>query len=328
LGISRLLCVKNDNKTLSLDSGNTLYVGGSGEGNYTSIQEAINDSLDGDTIFVYDDSSPYVENLIMNKSIFLIGEDKSTTEIDGCYNYKLAVVKIMVDNVSIQGFTIKGGNEWWDYNYYGFQILSNYNNIIGNIIRNNNAGIQLGSEVEVCSNNNIIKRNIIENTGMGIVLDGSSSNNTIFHNIISSNDYHGIFLRYGECINNIISYNEISNNGQIGIWLSVAKNYNIIQHNSIINNRNGVFIINSHNNKVLENNIYDNKNEISILGDFWDFIKGDSIKDNIFNANYWGRSRFLPVVLIGFYGFLNSIPLIPLVIFDMNPAQKPYDIRI
>ena len=34
--------------------GNILFVGGSGAGNYTNIQDAINDSVDGDTIFVYD----------------------------------------------------------------------------------------------------------------------------------------------------------------------------------------------------------------------------------------------------------------------------------
>ena len=33
--------------------GNTLYVGGSGEGNYTKIQDAINNASDGDTVFVY-----------------------------------------------------------------------------------------------------------------------------------------------------------------------------------------------------------------------------------------------------------------------------------
>jgi len=42
-------------------TGSTLYVGGSGPNNYTSIQDAINDASDGDTIYVYDDSSPYHE---------------------------------------------------------------------------------------------------------------------------------------------------------------------------------------------------------------------------------------------------------------------------
>ena len=51
---------------------NTLYVGGSGPGNYTKIQDAIDNASDGDTVFVYDDSSPYNEHLLIKKSILLV----------------------------------------------------------------------------------------------------------------------------------------------------------------------------------------------------------------------------------------------------------------
>jgi hypothetical protein len=59
--------------TITFNRGDILYVGGSGSNNYTKIQDAINDSSNLDTVFVYDDSSPYYENLIINKSISLIG---------------------------------------------------------------------------------------------------------------------------------------------------------------------------------------------------------------------------------------------------------------
>ena len=39
---------------IPLRSGNTLYVGGTGPGNYTSIQNAVDNASDGDTVFVYD----------------------------------------------------------------------------------------------------------------------------------------------------------------------------------------------------------------------------------------------------------------------------------
>ena len=67
----------------STSSGHWLYVGGRGPGNYTKIQDAINDSSDGDTVFVFDDSAPYFESLIINKSITLLGENQNTTIIDG-----------------------------------------------------------------------------------------------------------------------------------------------------------------------------------------------------------------------------------------------------
>ncbi|MHA1376567.1 MAG: hypothetical protein ACTSR7_19990, partial [Promethearchaeota archaeon] len=48
---------------LPTTSGDTLYVGGNGTGNYTKIQDAIDDANPGDTVFVYDDSSPYYEKV-------------------------------------------------------------------------------------------------------------------------------------------------------------------------------------------------------------------------------------------------------------------------
>ena len=38
---------------MPISNDNTLYVGGSGEGNYTKIQDAIDDASDGDIVFVY-----------------------------------------------------------------------------------------------------------------------------------------------------------------------------------------------------------------------------------------------------------------------------------
>ena len=49
-----------------LDGGTILYVGGDGPGNYTKIQDAIENATSGDTIFVYDDSTPYFETLMIN----------------------------------------------------------------------------------------------------------------------------------------------------------------------------------------------------------------------------------------------------------------------
>ena len=65
--------------------GKTLYVGGSGPGNYSKIQDAINNASDNDTVFVYDDSSPYYENIVMDKPINLIGENMNSTVIDNEY---------------------------------------------------------------------------------------------------------------------------------------------------------------------------------------------------------------------------------------------------
>ena len=69
-----------------------MYVGGSGPGNYTRIQSAIDYAFDGDTVFVYDDSSPYYENIEVKKSVYLIGENKDTTIINGGGNLQVITV--------------------------------------------------------------------------------------------------------------------------------------------------------------------------------------------------------------------------------------------
>ena len=73
--------VNPEDKSKPLNLGNWLYVGGTGPENYTFIQDAVNDSSNGDTIFVF--SGTYYENVVINKSIKLIGEDKNTTIIFG-----------------------------------------------------------------------------------------------------------------------------------------------------------------------------------------------------------------------------------------------------
>ena len=47
---------------------------------YPTIQEAINNANEGDVIFVR--HGTYYENLVVNKSVSLVGEDRETTTID------------------------------------------------------------------------------------------------------------------------------------------------------------------------------------------------------------------------------------------------------
>jgi len=88
------IIVSEKTSQLLTTSGNILSVGGSGPGNYSTIQGAINAANDGDTVFVYDDSSPYNENIIITKPIVLLGENKLTTVIhgDGYYYFEFIVV--------------------------------------------------------------------------------------------------------------------------------------------------------------------------------------------------------------------------------------------
>ena len=335
-----------DNTTSSNISGNTLYVGGSGDGNYTKIQDAIDDASEGDTVFVYDDSSPYYENLIINTSIELIGENKQTTIIDGFENEvdEADVITIYADGVTVQGFTIQNSFQpehfWGDnYSFCGIEIWSDYNTIKNNIILDNFYGIHVGSvRLYDTSNdypdNNIIEENIISENGRGIsILLGS--NNLISENYISSNRWGIDVLFYGN--NNLITLNNITLN-EVGIRLNGVKNITINQNTIIDNQLVGVLIEYSARIKVLENNIYNNNKDTSFYVFSFFFIR--EWLTNRFDGNYWGEEKKLPVLIpglmhmmllfiIGDISFLDDLLInLPIFRLDLHPAQEPYDIEV
>ncbi|UCG70293.1 MAG: hypothetical protein JSV09_04550 [Thermoplasmata archaeon] len=108
LGLVMVLCfivVVDVTMDFTLNCGGTiLYVNETGsDGAYFNIQWAIDDANDGDTIFVY--SGTYHEQIVINKSINLIGEDRKNTIIDA--NGFLDVIKVTSNWVNITGFTLR-----------------------------------------------------------------------------------------------------------------------------------------------------------------------------------------------------------------------------
>jgi len=88
-----------------------MWGGGEGPNNYSKIQDAVDNASDGDTIFVY--SGIYRENIVINKSVFLIGEDKNTTIIVGKEGLK-TIINITANKVKIKGFTITNSDKAWN----------------------------------------------------------------------------------------------------------------------------------------------------------------------------------------------------------------------
>jgi len=187
---------QNTEKSQSTSRGNWLYVGGSGPGNYTKIQEAINDSNDGDTIFVYDDNSPYKEKIIIDKSIVLLGENKDTTIIES----NGTIVFFTASKVQISSFTIqhsgKGSstgikastsdniisNNIIQEHFYGIFLFGDNNTIYGNFIINNEEGIRLDSINIITSINNTIYRNEIAYSKINSISLDLSYSNKIYEN--------------------------------------------------------------------------------------------------------------------------------------------------
>ena len=164
-----------DKTPLSSTNGKTLYVGGSGPGNYKKIQDAIDNASDGDTVFVY--NGTYNEYLIINNRINLIGENPHNTIV----NSKISpvVIDINSDKVKVQGFTISAKGNMW-LSVFGIRISSSYCKIsFCKLMYISWKGIMFIDS----SNHNYIYRNTFQNLSEGISIENPlSCANTIKQN--------------------------------------------------------------------------------------------------------------------------------------------------
>ena len=246
-------------------SATTLYVGGGGPGNHTSIQAAIDVAINGDTIFVYDESSPYYEkNLNIDKILNLTGENKDTTIVDGSGSFVFVVV---ADWVNITGFSITNGS----CGIYLF--MSSNNSVVNNSLSNNHEGIRLSSS----SNNNITNNTFVNN---GILMIGDQLSHYNSHSIPIGNTVNGKPLYYfkncqgididGVPVGQLILANcsdvDVRNvwidNTDVGMEIAFSTN-TIITNSSILSNkRYGINLQFSLNSSITGNNISSNSNGI------------------------------------------------------------------
>jgi len=277
--------------------------------NYSTIQEAINHATQGDTILVL--PGTYPEHLTIDKSVSLIGKDKSSTIIDGEETGN--VIHIVANNVYIDNLTIQGsGKGLYDSGIfidYSSSTNINYNTIanssngiclfhsssttlLDNTVSDNKYGISIYS-----SSNNLIHGNNVQSNKYGIVLYSSNDNkiqsnnassnkiegiylnssvsNLISDNIISLNSYEGIRIDFSS--NNQISDNIISNN-DYGIRLFTS-NINLVSSNTAISNYYGIYLQSSNNNTIYHNNFNNTDQVWSDSINTWD--------DNTAEGNYW-----------------------------------------
>ncbi len=276
-------------------NGKTLFVGGNGLENYTTIQDAINDANDFDTIYVF--SGIYSENIELDKRIILIGEDKNSTIIDG--NQKGCTINLSSENAIIKNFTIIGGgfdNDVFE-NFFraGIRTTGSNNTICNNIFSKNCLGI-LGVRVT----NLTIMDNIFEEDGIGFtsyendgrpIMEIEYFLHNIENNTVNGKPLYYLFNEQNEliddleigqlilvnCTNIEIKNITVSNTdwglvfafcnkcltencnffkNNLAIW-TLESNYNLFQFNNISDNyhRGVVIDYNSNYNQIKYNNI-------------------------------------------------------------------------
>jgi len=199
---------------------------------YPTIQEAINNANEGDTVFVR--NGTYYEHLNVNKTIELLGENRNATIIDGSSTG--TVVLLRRDNITIQNFTIRNsGSAGVDSGIWVYHSVNN-SKIVGNLVTNCCWAIR----AENGAFNSTICDNIAERSYCGILLL-VASNCRISSNILSRNNFCGVCLI--DAAESNVSDNYISENGYLlsGYGIYVERGpiniTNFVDRNSFIDNR-------------------------------------------------------------------------------------------
>jgi parallel beta-helix repeat protein len=255
--------------------------------NFFSINEAINNATDGDTILIK--QGLYNETLVISKQLNIQGEDTNKTILNG--NLTGTVIQIFHDNVNITGLTVTYAltpntprryfqhnipEGWMKLNGWcaiGYPLDGGYFDMLRNF--------RLGGIHIINASNCRISGNRILDCGIGIWL-WEASKNTILDNICDTNDY-GIELR--SSADNQIMGNTFANNGA-GAWLPLYSDiyymvgwgndektlHNTFTQNNFIGNQKAIETQSLTNTK----NYWDNGS----VGNYWDTHNGNDTNNN------------------------------------------------
>lgn len=277
--LSSLLFSSLDRAGAEEDTTHTLYVGGTGTGNYTRIQEAVDTAETGDRVFVY--NGVYHENLVIDKSLSLIGEDAQETIIDG--RGLGDVVNITASHVNVSRFTLKNGRDS-DINRTSAGITLMYidNGAIAHcIISECEAGVNLhtvtNTSIQACGFSNIMGNlsslNLYNSTYNQI--DTCTVTSTLFS--------HGMSLTLSS--RNRISNCTVSFNTGCGIAMKGSSD-NTITATMFSDNTYGICMFLTENRTSQRNRLYENTFRNNSIGHALD--QGiDNLWDNGLLGNYW-----------------------------------------
>jgi parallel beta-helix repeat protein len=266
----------------------TWIVDDDGPADFRTIQEAINAASAGDTISTR--AGVYYGEVLVNKSISLVGEDRETTIINGNGTLGNAGLSIVAQNVSVANVAVTNAPT-------GILIGAN-NSVICNV---KVFGTYMGIWVAQSASHGIISKSLVVNQtvhhgegedfgGAGIALDSCLFYN-IIENVVDNNGLIGIWIRAGFIL---VENNTISNNSRYGLEFDWAVNCSVAK-NHIVSNFRGVGVSEASNCCVYANNIADNTHcaiemgtaSSNILIYHNNFVNNSNQAESYQSANTW-----------------------------------------
>jgi parallel beta-helix repeat protein len=280
-------------KTIYVDDDNTVGPwDGTQDHPFRYIQNGVDASSEDDTIFVY--NGFYQEDLKIDKSVVLIGEDNTSTKIYG-RGGNTQLINITADDVTVQNFFIEHellaidennyghliklfhvqnvlitSNQFMCYNHWGdiwsfimldgsyYCVIEN-NHLNGSSYNNgyNSWGVYLSR-----SDHNRISKNIMQYYWQDAIALFNSNDNMIANNSVT---YSGWGILVYESDNNTIKGNCIKYHECDGIDIDISSG-NIVQRNQIYSNdETGISLFEANYNTITNNDIRSNRDGIEII---------------------------------------------------------------
>jgi parallel beta-helix repeat protein len=272
-------------KILPALRGDWLYVGGDGPGNYTRIQDAIDNTTDGNTVYVF--PGIYNERIRINNSIQLQGADPLTTIIDG-QNTSNDILTCVGTDAVISGFTI------FNCSMSHSCILINHTvncTLYGNIIHTGGYGVTIRDAQNISILNNTLFQNLSMKAGYIAINIEHCSYITLSKNRLSS--WEGGIFPQGTHF--LITNNTIMNTHR-GLTdtlnsLPRANKYLIIDDNQFNQNNEAIFLVGSKDYSITNNEITNSTTvRIYLADDTYStfFPENITIKDNTITRSAQG----------------------------------------
>jgi parallel beta-helix repeat protein len=309
---------------------------------FPTVQEAVNKASVGDTILVK--PGTYRENVLVNKSISLIGEDRYHAVIDG--SNLGTVIEVSASNVSVENLTLTNAGS--SVNECGIMLSGVENCSISEnvLIPNSYEGIMLyqsvGDSVTANtvegsgqsgiilygSNNSVVSENTVQNASMyGIALQHSYYCQ-VTQNIVTGN-YEGIALLASD--RNFVSRNTVTESATLGIRLDDPSNYNTFTENAVANNYEYGFWMWYSSYNLFYHNVCNNTNNVLVLSAPEQGYNSTNAWDDGYpeGGNYWSDylTRYPDATENDSSGIWNTPYIIDKYNVDRYPLMTPLAIE-